>query len=90
MTRREMLNRLGADELEEWRAFNRISPFGDERADLRMARICQAAAASQGWKTSLGQWLLFGVERVEQSMQAMAIAARTLGKWFSGNKRRNP
>ena len=79
---------MGADELEEWRAFHRVSPIGDERADLRMARVCQAVAASVGWKTTLKQWLLFGAEQAAQPLQAMMIAAKSLAGWFSGNKHR--
>lgn len=30
----------GCDELTEWQAYYRVEPFGEARADLRMARIC--------------------------------------------------
>lgn len=38
---REMLGRIGADELREWEAFYRLNPWGESRADLRSALICR-------------------------------------------------
>lgn len=32
----ELLARLSARELAEWRAFDRLEPFGDRRADVRL------------------------------------------------------
>lgn len=82
-----MLRRIGADELAEWIEFYRLESFGEDRADLRMARVCQAVAASTGWKTTLGQWLLFATERAGQSTAQILMAAKALGSWFRGNRR---
>lgn len=40
MTRRELLNRVGCDELKEWWAFYQVNPWGQRPQDLRMARLC--------------------------------------------------
>lgn len=34
---RELLYTIGSDELTDWMAYDRIQPFGDDRADLRVA-----------------------------------------------------
>lgn len=49
MTVRELSDRIGARELDEWKAFYRISPFGDERADWRAAQLsCMFANVHRG------------------------------------------
>lgn len=35
MTVRELLSRIGSDEITEWMAFYQLEPFGDFRSDLR-------------------------------------------------------
>ncbi len=43
---RELLARIGSDELTEWMAFYQLEPFGDFRADLRSAIVaCTLANA---------------------------------------------
>lgn len=37
MSIEEMLERLSARELLQWKAYERIEPFGEIRADIRMA-----------------------------------------------------
>jgi len=46
MTRRELLCRLGADELSEWMAFFQLEPFGSEREDVRAAMLCSLFASA--------------------------------------------
>ena len=41
---RELLARIGSDELTEWMAFYQIEPFGDMRADLRSGVIASTFA----------------------------------------------
>lgn len=38
------MRRLSARQLAGWQAYYSLEPFGDERADLRSARICQVLA----------------------------------------------
>jgi len=37
---RELLARIGSDELTEWMAFYQLEPFGDMRADLMKRSDC--------------------------------------------------
>jgi hypothetical protein len=41
---RELLARIGSDELTEWMAFYQLEPFGDFRADLRSAIVASTLA----------------------------------------------
>lgn len=41
---RELLNRIGSDELTEWMAFYQLEPFGDYRADYRSGVIASTFA----------------------------------------------
>jgi hypothetical protein len=36
---RELLSRIGSDEITEWMAFYQLEPFGDMRADIRSGVI---------------------------------------------------
>lgn len=44
MTVRELLSRIGSDELTEWMAFHALEPFGDVRADYRAGVIASTFA----------------------------------------------
>lgn len=44
MTRRELLARMPSHELTEWQAYERVEPFGEARADLRMAILAALIA----------------------------------------------
>ena len=44
MTVQEIGERMSGRELQEWIAFDRISPFGDERADLRSGIVSSVIA----------------------------------------------
>lgn len=46
MTVEEMGERMSARELAEWMAFDRISPIGEDRADLRAGIIASVIANS--------------------------------------------
>ncbi len=41
---RELLARVGSDELTEWMAFYQLEPFGDMRADLRSGVVAATFA----------------------------------------------
>lgn len=44
MTARELLKRMGSDELSEWMAFYQLEPFGDYRADYRSGVVASTFA----------------------------------------------
>ena len=41
-----MLDEMTSSELAEWQAFDRIEPFGEQRADLRSAIVAATVASS--------------------------------------------
>ena len=41
---RELLSRIGSDELTEWMAFYQLEPFGDFRADVRSGIVAATFA----------------------------------------------
>lgn len=43
MTVGELLRRMGSAEFEDWKAYSRIEPFGDRRADQRAWLLVAAA-----------------------------------------------
>jgi hypothetical protein len=43
-TVRELLASIDSAELTEWLAYDRIEPFGEERADLRTGMVCSTVA----------------------------------------------
>ena len=49
---RELLARIGSDELTEWMAFYQLEPFGDLRADLRSGVISSTIANANRAKHS--------------------------------------
>ena len=45
---RELLARVDSRELAEWRAYERIEPFGEKRADARAGMV--ASVMANAWK----------------------------------------
>lgn len=62
MTVRELLSRMTAEEFVEWKAFYKVEPFGDYRADLRAGMMTapllniQMAPAHRKWRAH--HWVL--------------------------------
>lgn len=55
-----LLAQLTHSQWMEWVAYARIEPFGEPRADLRNAILCDLTARAAGSKTSrIEQYLLF-------------------------------
>ena len=50
MTVGQLLRTMSSAELTEWRAYARINPFGEWRADYRNAITAQTVAAAAGVK----------------------------------------
>jgi len=51
-TVKELLLRMSSSEIQEWKAYYSIEPFGTVRGDLQAARICEVVAASAGDKNA--------------------------------------
>lgn len=49
---RELLGRIGSDELTEWMAFYQLEPFGDFRADFRSGIVASTFANANRAKDS--------------------------------------
>ena len=49
---------MSASEIMMWAEFDRFSPLGDERADIRAAQIVSAVYGAQGVKVPLNDALL--------------------------------
>lgn len=69
-TIRELLARISASELQEWKAYYSIEPFGAIREDLQAARICEVVAAGAGDKQSTLDKFMLKFEK-PQTMQDM-------------------
>ncbi|EET8027535.1 phage tail assembly protein T [Escherichia coli] len=54
----ELRREMSASEIMMWAEFDRISPLGDERADIRAAQIVSAVYGAQGVKVTLNDALL--------------------------------
>lgn len=70
---RELLSRIGSDELTEWMAFYQLEPFGDFRADFRsgvMAATFANAHRSKDAKAFTPEdFMPFMTDRVQSSSQ---------------------
>ena len=74
MTVAELLTRMSAREFAEWQVFYNVVPFGEERADLRAARIAAAtinAIAGQAAYTTSD--FLFDTRPVQSTSHKRAI-----------------
>ncbi len=54
----ELRREMSASEIMMWAEFDRLSPLGDERADIRAAQIVSAVYGAQGVKVPLNDALL--------------------------------
>lgn len=84
-----MIDALGWERLQEWKAFSELEPFGEERADFRSAQVTQALwniardqkAHPKGWP--LEEFLLkFGdYPRPEPVVQTLAYQEMVIDAW---------
>lgn len=51
MTVRQLLARIGSDELTEWMAYSGLEPFGDVRSDYRAGVLAAVAVNSNPWRS---------------------------------------
>ena len=78
MTVDELGHRMSSAEFTEWLAYYSVSPFGDERADLRMAILADTMARVNGAKgTSVKQFMpSFGPKLIRKPWQSIRSAVR--------------
>ncbi len=88
MTVSELLDRIDSRELSEWIAYYAIEPFGEERGDLRMQRICQVTAqiavGKKGRKPKLEDFALFD-DKPEQTPQEQMAMFRNYTAMMGGS-----
>ncbi|EKR5599918.1 DUF4035 domain-containing protein [Escherichia coli] len=62
----ELRREMSASEIMMWSEFDRFSPLGDERADIRAAQIVSAVYGAQGVNVLLNDALLqWGQDQME-------------------------
>lgn len=77
-TLNELRQTLTASEMKMWLAYDRISPIGDWRGDVRAAQISAAVINAQGGKVSLSELILkYAPEAGKENISDME-------KWISG------
>ncbi len=72
MTVRELLSRMDAREIEEWRLLEQIDPWGQLRTDYLFASLCQVTLMPHLKKPMpLKDFLLSFEQKAEQSWQTI-------------------
>lgn len=89
MTRRELLARMDSEEITEWMAYYRLEPFGEYRADIRNAMLCQLIAQvnSTGKRFKLAQFMpvFFRKPQTDEEAKAkLAFFAKTRNAGLKG------
>jgi hypothetical protein len=56
-TQKELLRSLSGEDLLEWIAYDRINPYGEDRADLRSAIVATVINNSQGGKAKVKDFM---------------------------------
>ncbi|EPC6225372.1 phage tail assembly protein T [Escherichia coli] len=72
----ELRHSLSASEAMMWMEFDRISPLGDERGDIRNAQIVKAVFGAQGMNVALKDAMLcWGEDEDEDKPEVDPFAA---------------
>lgn len=75
MTVAELESRMTEGEFNEWAKYYSLEPFGEERADLRNALLCEVIARCNGAKgVKLTDFLLFH-EEIKDDLDTRMIKA---------------
>jgi hypothetical protein len=87
-TVRELLSRIGADELSEWMAYESLEPFSGIRGDLQAgivaSTICNALRGKHGRTVTPGDFLLTFEPKKEKTAAEMESFFRNLTKQMGG------
>lgn len=89
MTVRELLARLGADELAEWLAYWRLEPWGSVREDVRtlyQAQACVAPWQKGGGRLDTRRHFPHLFRGPQQSVEEMIAVARLLNAAHGGRE----
>jgi hypothetical protein len=76
MTVKELLQRIDATELTEWRAYYQLEPFGQDRADYPASIVAHTVAVCNGAKDSNPSDFMpkFGAETARRATDAEMFA----------------
>lgn len=69
-----MLHEMPEGVFRYWQAFYKLQPFGDERADLRIALMASAFCNTQGNKTHPRDFMPFTVAGEQTAEEQLAVA----------------
>lgn len=84
MTVRELLSRIGADELSEWIAYASLEPFGAIRGDLQAGIVASTIAGALGGKATPGDFLLTFEPKKEKTGAELEAFFRNLAAQMGG------
>lgn len=76
----ELLNRISAREFMRWMIFDNIEPFGEPRADLRMALQTSAMVNAWGAKTKPSDFMPKFRVRRKQTAREIECILKTMCK----------
>jgi hypothetical protein len=85
-TQNELLRSLTRKELLEWQVYDRIEPFGEQRADLRSAIVATVVNNSQGGKAKVKDFMPTFEPPKKQTASEMAEMFANLAKSLEGKK----
>lgn len=84
MTVRQLLVSMDAKELAEWMAYDRLEPFGEQRADLRSAMVCTIMAnawSGKGKRLKVDDFMpKFERQQKKQGWQHMKAVCEALAR----------
>lgn len=72
--------------MDKWIAFFNLHPFGEERDDMRMARICEVVARSGGAKSVSPSDFMFDFIKAREEKDGAGISPQNLEAFFVGIK----
>ena len=76
-----MQSELDAQDFAEWLAYDRVEPFGPERADLRSAMIACTTYNAQGGKAKVDDFMLKFEEPKKDTPDHLDTMAHKLMVW---------
>ena len=87
---RELLGRLDSREFAEWMAFYRMDPWGEERADVRMAQLCAMYAnvnkGKRGKQYKIEDFMLFAEKPSDKKPMRGEVASAMVSRLLPRRK----
>ncbi|NBT83020.1 MAG: DUF4035 domain-containing protein [Betaproteobacteria bacterium] len=87
---RELLARVGSDELTEWMAFYQLEPFGEMRADLRSGVVASTFANAHRTKDARAFTPEDFMPYIERTTPKDDTPWLISGPWLSSSRQRLP